>query len=67
MDKGEPPEKASEEKPEKQDKTDDDKPQPSITGKLRYKTRVLGLWKVRFFTLIGQTLSISKTENIAFK
>ena len=64
MDQGEPPEKKAENKPDKADKTEDGKPQPSITGKLRYKQRVIGLWKVRFFTLIEQKLYISKTENI---
>ncbi|OHS97634.1 AGC family protein kinase [Tritrichomonas foetus] len=38
--------------------------QPSIVGKLRHKSRVLGIWQLRYFTLIGQTLYISKTENI---
>ena len=44
--------------------SEDKDKQPSIVGKLRHKSRVLGIWQLRYFTLIGQTLYISKTENI---
>lgn len=40
-----------------------EEPMPSIQGKLRHKSRVLGIWQIRFFTLIDKILYISKTDD----